>query len=225
MGIFETIALSLGVAWASGINLYATVAVLGLLGVTGTVDLPPDLEVLKNPMVIAAAAFMYMIEFIADKVPGVDSTWDAFHTFIRIPAAAVLAAGAFGQIDPELQLVAGLIGGFVGATSHGVKAGTRAVVNTSPEPFSNWGVSLAEDAVVLGGLFTALYHPLAFVIAFALFLLAAVWFLPKLWRGVRALLARVGRLFGRSPPPQPALAATGAEIETSLRSSASRRSD
>src|SRR3546814_10596909 len=118
MGVVETIALSMGVAWASGINLYAAIATLGIMGATGNIDLPPDLEILADPMVIAAAGFMYFVEFFADKTPGVDSGWDTLHTFIRIPAGAVLAAGAVGNVGTGAELAAAIAGGTLAGASH-----------------------------------------------------------------------------------------------------------
>ena len=134
MGIAETIALSMGIAWASGINLYAAIVMLGLLGTTGNIDLPPDLLILQNPLVIAAAGFMYAVEFCADKVPGVDTGWDTLHTFIRIPAGAVLAAGAVGDVGAGAQVAALIIGGGLAGATHATKAGSRALINTSPSP-------------------------------------------------------------------------------------------
>ena len=147
MDITQTIALTMGVAWASGINLYATILVLGYMGMTGNIDLPPDLEILADPMVMVAAGLMYAIEFFADKVPGVDTGWDTLHTFIRIPAGAVLAAGAVGEVGTGAQLAAGLVGGTLATGSHATKAGSRVLINTSPEPVSNWFASVGEDVV------------------------------------------------------------------------------
>ncbi len=203
METVQIIALSMGVAWASGINLYAAIATLGILGATGSLDLPPDLEVLQSPAVIAAAGFMYCVEFFADKVPGVDTAWDGLHTFIRIPAAAILAAGALGGVDPAVTLVGAILGGALAATSHTLKAGTRVLINASPEPFSNIAVSLAEDAVVIAGLLGAVYHPAFFLAFVALFILAAIWAIPRIWRGVRLLAAKIAGFFrpGRAPDP------------------------
>lgn len=194
METIDTIALMLGAAWASGINLYAVVLVLGWLGGSGQIDLPPDLQVLGHPGMMLGAGGMYLIEFFADKIPGVDSGWDALHTFIRIPAGAVLAAGAAQGIDlgQAAELVALLIGGGIAATSHATKAGTRALINTSPEPFSNWGASIAEDLSVVAGLWAALNHPWLFVTLLLVFLLIAAWLLPRLWRALR----RAAQAFG-----------------------------
>ena len=203
METVQLIALTMGVAWASGINLYATIAMLGILGGTGNLDLPPGLEVLQHPGVIVAAGFMYCVEFFADKVPGVDTGWDTLHTFIRIPAAAILAAGAVGEVNPAIILMAGILGGALAATSHTLKAGTRVLINASPEPFSNIGVSLAEDTLVLAGLAGAVFYPTEFLVFMALFIAAAIWLLPKVWRGVKFLFARIRRVFQGGPQPEP----------------------
>jgi len=201
----STLALTLGAGWASGINLYAAVLVLGLLGASGNIDLPAGLAVLSDPLVIAAAGLMYCIEFFADKVPGVDSGWDTLHTFIRIPAGALLAAGAVGDIGPGAELAAGLVGGSLAAASHAAKAGTRVLINTSPEPFTNWTASIAEDVGVVGGMFLALTHPAVFLAALVVFLLLLVWLLPRLWRGIRRVFGAIVRFFrgeraGGAPP-------------------------
>ena len=189
--VTQIIALTLGVAWASGINLYAAVLTLGLMGATGHMTLPPGLEVLANPVVLTAAGVMYVIEFFADKIPGIDSGWDVLHTFIRIPAGAILAAGAAGNVDPALSVAAGLVGGIVAGSVHATKAGTRLLINASPEPFSNIVASLTEDASVFGGLWLMTQHPVWFLVLFVAGAVVLVWALPKLWRGVRQLLSRV----------------------------------
>lgn len=194
--LLQTIALTLGVAWASGLNLYAAVAMLGLGGAFGYVDLPATLEPVQDPIVILAAAFMYCVEFLADKTPGVDTGWDAVHTFIRIPAGALLAAGAVGDVAPALTIAAGLVGGAVTAATHAGKASSRVMINTSPEPFSNWAASLAEDLAVFAGLWAALQHPVVFLGAFVVFLLLLCWLLPKLWRGMRLAIRRIGTWLG-----------------------------
>jgi hypothetical protein len=197
--LIHTLALTMGVAWASGINLYAAVAVLGLAGNAGYVHLPDTLTIVEDPLVIIAACFMYCVQFFADKIPGVDSTWDALHTFIRIPAGAMLAAGAVGDVTPALAVAAGLVGGSVTAATHATKAGTRMLINTSPEPFSNWFASLSEDLAVFGGLWAALAHPVIFLILLIVFLLALCWLLPKVWRGLKAVFRKIAALFGRRP--------------------------
>ncbi len=194
--LISVIALTMGVGWASGLNLYAAVLVLGLGGVTGNIVLPESLQVVQDPMVIAAAGMMYSLEFFADKTPGVDTGWDAIHTFIRIPAGAVLAAGAVGEVGPAMQVAAGLVGGSLSAASHAAKAGSRVLINTSPEPVSNWTASFAEDLLVIAGLWTALTHPVLFLVLLLLFLLLLAWLLPRLWRGVHALFRKLGQWLG-----------------------------
>jgi hypothetical protein len=197
------ISLALGAAWASGINLYAALLVLGLLGVTDNIVLPENLQVLQNPIVIGAAGIMYLVEFFADKVPGVDTGWDTLHTFIRIPAGALLAAGAVGDVNPAVAIAAGILGGGMAAGSHATKAGSRVLINTSPEPFTNWTASAAEDVAVVAGLWTALYHPWVFVIFIVLFVGLLIWLLPKLWRGIIKILSAIGRMFGNPTPSSP----------------------
>lgn len=194
--IVSTIALTMGVAWASGINLYAAVFMLGFMGANGYMELPPDLVVLSDPLVLFAAGFMYLVEFVADKTPGVDTGWDSIHTFIRIPAGAVLAAGAVGDVNTAAQIAAGLVGGTLAAGAHATKAGSRVLINTSPEPFSNWGASLGEDVAVIAGLWTALHYPVVFLVLLALFILLMIWLLPKLWRSIKRVFAFFGRLLG-----------------------------
>jgi uncharacterized protein DUF4126 len=199
MDIIDTLALTMGAAWASGINLYAAVFMLGYLGSTGHITLPPDLQVLTDPLVLTAAAVMYCIEFFTDKIPGVDTGWDTLHTFIRIPAGAMLAMGAVGDVSPAAELAAFLIGGSLAAQSHFLKAGSRVLINTSPEPFSNWAASITEDVAVIGGLWTALNYPVAFLIALAIFSLLAIWLLPKLGRGIKRVVQSLARFFGYRP--------------------------
>jgi hypothetical protein len=206
MDITTTIALSLGVAWASGINLYAAVFMLGFMGNNGYIDLPPDMVVLQDPAVMMAAGFMYCVEFFADKTPGVDSGWDAIHSFIRIPAGAVMASMAVGDVSPAMQVAAFLIGGAVTTTTHATKSGGRVLINTSPEPFSNWVTSVAEDIIVIGGLWTALNHPALFLVLLGVFIVLMIWLLPKIWRGIKLVARKLGALFGRlrSTEDQPA---------------------
>ena len=173
--IIATIALTMGTAWASGINLYATIGMLGFLGATGNVALPDQLLVLQDPLVIGAATLMYIVEFIADKTPGVDTGWDAIHTFIRIPAGALLAAGAVGDVTPALSISAGILGGAISGTSHAIKAGSRVLINTSPEPFTNWTASIVEDVAVVGGIWAALHYPVLFICFFVVFIILAIW--------------------------------------------------
>jgi len=198
--IIELVALSAGVAWASGINLYAVLLVLGLGGSTGYIALPDPLLVLQNPAVIAAAGLMYMVEFTADKTPGVDSLWDGLHTFIRLPAGALLAAGALGEVDPAMLLAGAIVGGSISATSHTLKAGSRVLINTSPEPVSNWAASITEDVAVIGGLWLALNHPATFIILLVLFIAVCIWMLPKLWRAIKTLFTKIAQFFKRESP-------------------------
>jgi hypothetical protein len=209
--LISTLALTMGTAWASGINLYATIATLGILGVTGNIVLPEQLHVLQEPIVIGAACLMYFVEFFADKTPGLDTGWDMIHSFIRIPAGAMLAAGAVGNVNPAVAVTAGILGGAVSATSHTFKAGSRVLINTSPEPFSNWAASVAEDIAVFAGLYAALHHPLLFLGIFALFILLCIWLLPKLWSAIKTLFSSLKRILrgGKAsgepngpPPPQ-----------------------
>ena len=155
----------MGVAWASGINLYAAILTLGILGSSGHIVLPPGLEILTHPGVIGAAALMYFLEFFADKIPGLDSAWDAVHTFIRIPAGAVLAARAVGNVSPEAELIAGLLGGALAAGTHLTKASGRALLNVSPEPVTNWAASLTEDVAVVGVTYAAVQYPVVFLVS------------------------------------------------------------
>lgn len=183
----QTLALASLLAWASGVRLYFVICGVGLAGHLGYVELPPGLQVLQHPWVIGAAGFMLLMEFLVDKVPAIDSAWDAIHTFIRIPAGALLAAGATGDTLTPLTVVAGLLGGTLTAGTHFTKAGGRALVNTSPEPFSNWGISFAEDLSVLGAISLALHFPLVFLALLAIFILLMIWLLPKVARGVKVL--------------------------------------
>ena len=200
--IVNTLALTLGASWASGINLYAAILALGIMGSMGAMDLPPGLEILSDPMVIAAAGFMYFVEFFADKTPGLDTGWDAIHTFIRIPAGAMLAAGAVGDVAPAAEFAAFLVGGGIAATAHATKAGSRVLINTSPEPVSNWTASIAEDITVFGGIWAALNYPWAFLAFFILFMLVMIWALPKIWRGIKAVGRKIRGWFGGGRTPQ-----------------------
>lgn len=194
MDLVQTVALLLGIAWASGLNLYAACLVLGLLHGTGYVELPPDLRILADPLVLTIAGFMYCVEFMADKTPGVDSVWDALHTFIRIPAGALLAVAAVGDVHPALEMAAFLAGGTLAGATHATKAGGRLLVNTSPEPFSNWAASLTGDLLVIGGLWASLAYPYLFLGFLGLFLLLAAWLLPAAWRQLRTLGTRLSRV-------------------------------
>lgn len=196
--ITTTIALSMGVAWASGLNLYATLLTLGFLANSGNILLPPDLQILADPLVMGAAALMYCVEFFADKVPGVDTGWDALHTFIRIPAGAMLAAGAVGELNPGVELAAAIMGGTLAAGSHFTKAGTRVLINTSPEPFSNWFASVGEDIAVFTGVWACIQHPIVFLVILALLIALSIKLLPHLLNGVRKVITAVRNFFNRS---------------------------
>jgi hypothetical protein len=191
--IVQSLSLAGGLAWASGIRLYAVLFSAGLLGNLGYLALPATLQPLENPWVIGIAGALFAVEFLADKIPIVDSIWDGIQTFIRIPAGAVLAALAMGEHPPELMLVAGLLGGSIAAGTHLAKAGGRALINTSPEPFSNVAASLGEEAMVAGGLYAAIYHPVVFLIILGGFVILLIWLLPKLIRGIRMLFGRLLR--------------------------------
>jgi Domain of unknown function (DUF4126) len=196
------IALAGALAWASGIRLYAVLFLVGLVGHFHWLGwtMPQSLQILSHPLVIGASGCLLFIEFFADKIPGLDSLWDAIHTFIRIPAGALLAAGVIGSADGEAwALAAALLGGGITAGTHFLKAGGRAAINTSPEPVSNWTASFTEDAAVLGGLWLAIQHPLVFLLLLALFILLAIWLIPKIFRFIRAIFKRVGDWL--APPP------------------------
>jgi Domain of unknown function (DUF4126) len=195
MDFISTLAISLGASWVSGINLYATVATLGLLGRLTNLKLPGELEVVTNWWVIGVALFLFVVEFVADKIQVVDSVWDVIHTFIRIPAGAVLAATAFGDFDRRIQVIALLVGGGLALSSHGTKAATRAVINASPEPVSNIVVSLAEDVLVIVSVLLAVFLPILVFFVIAAGLAFSIWILPKVIRFFQGVGRRVRRLF------------------------------
>jgi len=195
MDWLTTLGMAMGSAWMSGINLYATVVTLGLLQRFKLVALPGDLGLVSDWWVIGVAGALYLIEFVADKIPAVDSVWDAIHTFIRVPAGAVLAASAFASFDPSVRLVAFLAGGGVALSSHGTKAATRLAANTSPEPVSNIVLSLLEDALTIGSAILMVFHPIVILVLVAIFVLLAIWLVPKIVRALRGLLLRARALF------------------------------
>jgi hypothetical protein len=188
---WQLVALASALGWASGVRLYAVLLVTGALGFFGFVTLPGGLSVLAHPFVLAAAGFMAFVEFFADKIPGVDSLWDVVHTVIRIPAGAALAGAVFGDSGSAATIAAAILGGGLAAGSHLAKAGGRAAINTSPEPFSNWSASLAEDVGVGVLLWLAFAHPFAALAMLGVLIALAAWLVPKVWRGVRRVLARV----------------------------------
>ena len=204
----QLIALAGVLGWASGVRLYLVVFLTGLAGFMGWVTLPQGLHLLANPVVLGASGFMVLVEFFADKIPGLDSLWDVVHTMIRIPAGAALAAGVFGADNGVIALVAALLGGTLAATSHAAKATTRAAINTSPEPFSNIGASLLEDGLVPVALWLAVAHPLVFVVLLALVLALSVWLIRTCWRFLTQLFARVARIFSGKPDSGPSPAFT-----------------
>ncbi len=193
--ISATIALSMGLAWASGINLYAALFTLGYLANTGNIVLPENLEIVANPLVMSAAGLMYAIEFFADKIPGVDTAWDSIHTFVRIPAGAMLASSAVGDINPAIEIAAAVLGGGLATGTHATKSGSRMLINTSPEPFTNWGASITEDVLVISGIWASLNYPIPFLIVLLLFIFFMIWVIPKLWNGIKKVFRFVFNLF------------------------------
>jgi hypothetical protein len=199
MSIVQILGLALGSAWTSGINLYATVAVLGLLERYQWAFLPGSLHALGNWFIIGAAIFLYIVEFVADKIPYVDTIWDAVHTFIRVPAGAVLAAAATSDINPSIQIVALLAGGGLAFSTHSTKAAARATVNLSPEPFSNWTLSLIEDVIAIGASIIATFHPLIIFGVIVVFLLVFAWIASRVMRGLKKTMLTM-RNFLRGRP-------------------------
>ena len=211
MGTIEALSLAMGTAWTSGINLYATVAALGIANRMEMIHLPQNLEVLSHPGVIAIACVMYLIEFFADKVPYVDSGWDALHTFIRVPAGAILAAQSLGDLDPALGFMALLAAGSVAPVAHGTKATARLAINASPEPFSNWFASLTEDVTVFGSIWLMFNHPIVLLVLVLVFLAVIAWLMPKIYRlAKRGFQALRDKLRG-TKPDQPARSGPSAQ--------------
>jgi hypothetical protein len=196
MDWLTTLGMAMGSAWLSGINLYATVATLGLLSRFNFVRLPGDLGFVGEWWVIGLAGALYLVEFFADKIPVVDSIWDAVHTFIRVPAGAILAATAFADFDPAVRFAALMVGGGIALGSHGTKAATRLAANTSPEPVSNIGLSLFEDAITIGSAILMVFHPIVILVIVLIFMLIAIWLIPKIYRALRGLWRRLGELSG-----------------------------
>lgn len=185
IAVLGTLGLALGSSWASGINLYAMVATLGLLGRFAGLELPGDLGIVTDWWVIGIATVLYVVEFAADKVPIVDSIWDVVHTFIRVPAGAVVAAAALGDFSPWVQVVAFLLGGGVALSSHGAKAATRVVANMSPEPASNITLSVVEDVIAVGGTLLAAFLPILMLGFVVIAVTAVIWLAPKVFRRLR----------------------------------------
>lgn len=191
LGTTELMAIAAALGWASGLRLYAVVFLTGLAGALGWVSLPSGLQLLQHPLLLGGSGLMLAVEFFADKIPGLDSVWDSVHTFLRIPAGAVLAAGVFGGDQQAWAMLAALAGGTLAATSHVAKATTRAAVNTSPEPFSNIALSLAGDAAVPGMLWLAWNEPTWFFVALAVAVAVAGVLTLLLFRFLRALVRRL----------------------------------
>jgi hypothetical protein len=197
---WQLVALAAAIGWASGIRLYAVLFIVGGLGYLHWVDLPGGLVVLAHPWVLAASGFMFCVEFFADKIPIFDSAWDVVHTFIRIPAGAALAASVFGDSSAAMTLAAAIIGGSLAAGSHLAKSGSRALINTSPEPFSNWAASFGEELAVGTLLWLAFAHPLAALVVLALLVALMAWLIPKIWRFIRRAF---GKVIGKPSPAAP----------------------
>lgn len=192
---FSTLSLALGTAWTSGINLYATISVLGLLQRFGGIKLPGGLDVLDNWWIIGFAVGLYVVEFVADKVPYVDSVWDVIHTFIRVPAGVIVAYAATADLDPAVYIPAALLGGGFAFASHGTKAALRAGANLSPEPVSNWVLSIVEDIIAFAGTFLAVFAPFVVLIVLILFALFFLWFFPKVIRAVQRIFKAIAAMF------------------------------
>ncbi len=192
---FSTISLALGSAWTSGINLYATVSMLGLLPKVGGIKLPGGMDVLDNWAIIGVAGGLYIVEFFADKIPYVDSVWDVIHTFIRVPAGAIVAYAAVYDLGPGIVIPATLIGGGFAFASHGTKAAARIGANLSPEPVSNWVLSIVEDVIAFVGTLLAVFAPVIIAIVLVLFLIFFFWFFPKVLRAVRRLFNATAAFF------------------------------
>ncbi len=191
-----TLAMAAGLSWASGIRLYVVLFMSGALHALGVVSLPSSLQVLAQPIVLAVSGTLVLVEFCADKIPGLDSVWDAIHTFIRIPAGALLAVGALGPAETPAAVAAALLGGTLAGGSHLAKAGSRLLINTSPEPVSNWTASFSEDALAPAILLIAFKYPLLLLALLVVFFVAAIWLLPRLIRAITAFAARLGSLLG-----------------------------
>jgi hypothetical protein len=194
MDAITSFALASGLSWASGLRLYLTVFIVGSLSKFNYIHLPKSLDILSNPIVIGVAGVLMVVEFLADKIPYVDSAWDSIQTFIRIPAGALLAMGAINTSDPIIATIAALLGGSLTGMTHATKAGSRALINTSPEPVSNITASFGEEGLLLGGGWLALMHPMVFIGVLAFFILAMLWLLPKLWRGIKSVLGHIGKV-------------------------------
>ena len=197
---FSTLSLALGSAWTTGINLYATVTVLGLLQKFGAAKLPGGLDVLDNWAIIGVAAFLYLVEFFADKIPYVDNVWDVVHTFIRVPAGVIVAYAATYELDPSIYIPAALLGGGLAFSSHGTKAAIRAGANLSPEPVSNWILSIVEDITAFIGTLLSVFAPFIIAGVLIVFVIFFAWFFPKVLRAFRRMF-RAARSIIRGESP------------------------
>ena len=195
MNLISTLAIAMGAGWVSGINLYAAVATLGLLGRFAHLRLPGKLDVLTSWWIIGLAVALYLVEFVADKVPYVDNIWDAIHTFIRVPAGAVLAATAFGDFDRGVQVAAFLLGGGLALSAHGTKASARAAINLSPEPASNVVMSLTEDVIAVGSVLLSVFAPFILFAVIAVFLIISFLMVRKIMSAMKAMMSRLRRVF------------------------------
>ena len=194
MEMISQLALAGGLSWASGLRLYLTVFAVGMLAKFNVVDLPSALAILSNPWVLGVSGALSVIEFLADKIPYVDSAWDSIQTFIRIPAGALLAMGAINTSDPMIATVTALLGGTLAGATHATKAGSRALINTSPEPVSNVAASLTEESMLITGGWLMFAHPGVFIGILVGFILLMLWLLPKLWRGIKSVLGSLGKV-------------------------------
>ena len=194
MQLIQHLALAGGLSWASGLRLYLTVFAVGLLAKFGYIHLPASLDILSNPIVLSVAGVLCIIEFLADKIPYVDSAWDSIQTFIRIPAGALLAMGAINSNDPMIATVTALLGGSLAGATHATKAGSRALINTLPEPVSNVAASLSEEGMLVTGGWLVFTHPAVFVGLLCGFIVLMFWILPKLWRSIKSVLGHIGKV-------------------------------
>jgi hypothetical protein len=199
LGTPELLALAAALGWSSGLRLYAVVFLVGMAGATGWMELPSGLQVLQHPLLLGVSGFMLFVEFFADKIPVVDSLWDMVNSVLRIPAGAALAAGVFGADSGAMTLAAALLGGTLAATSQAAKTSTRAAINTSPEPFSNIGMSLVEDGVVVAALWLATQHPMLFAVLLALVVVLMWITIWALFKFLRAVWRRMGGRNATSP--------------------------
>ena len=194
MELIQNLALAGGLSWASGLRLYLTVFAVGLLAKFHYIPLPDSLNILTNPIVLSVAGVLTLNEFLADKIPYVDSAWDSIQTFIRIPAGALLAMGAINSSDPMVATISALIGGTLTGATHATKAGSRALINTSPEPVSNIAASFSEESILVTGGWLVFAHPAVFIGLLCGFIVLLFWLLPKLWRGIKMVLSNVGTI-------------------------------